>query len=450
MNTKEELNKKISQKDDEIKSLKNKMNKLKDFYENIPKKIQKQNENWKKIVLNLTKKIEKHNADSIEIDKDIKSHFDILAKKITNNKQLEISAINKEIKKELEKENLYKKQTFPYDDYNYSISLKEIFEDSSENKSLKDYLANNNNNNPDYNSTSNSNSDKKDEKNLQKNFKALLSEDEKKDNINIQNKIKSIMYPKENKNISKKLNENNNNNNNNNTQENCIDNSINYNINAINIDESSTEILKINKTKKFKDLKFSIKNQIEKLHKIIEEESESNIFMEFILPNFEDFILKKKIYSFEFNDGNFTYNQYLNEKIFVENFKKYENLKIKILKKENKRINVIANAIENFFMIYVKRRDSDGNLIIKGILNRSFEKFEKFFKGRKKTLDYCESIKVEVYMFKWELFYDYDIDEFKSNSDLKELKKLKSIGELLKDTRNLVKKRNLMIEEKNI
>ena len=171
--------------------------------------------------------------------------------------------------------------------------------------------------------------------------------------------------------------------------------------------------------------------------------------MEFILPNLEEYLLKKKIYAFEFNKGNFKCNQFISEKIFVSNFNSYENIKIKIYKKENKRINVLGNAIENFFLVYLKKKDSNGNLIIKGILNKSFEKFDNFFKGKKKTLDYCESIKVEIYLFKWDLFYDYEIDDYKSNFDLKEMKKLKAIGEMLRDTRKCLMQRNLMIEQKN-
>lgn len=444
MMTKEEINKKTSQKDEEIKTLKNTINKLKDFYEKNFTKIFKQNENWKKIVLNLSKKIHYHNTNLIENEKNLSEQIEILIKKAIESKQIDDSSINKEIKKEIEKENLFKNSTFSIDN-----QLKEIFGNFKENKNLKDLIIN-----------KSSLDIEKEEKNIISGKKNVrnFSENEKKENMIIQNKIKSVIYPKENKNNQKKFPETNFNSqtnsnvkgnsliNNNlmSNQEPFIDNSIIYNINAIN--ETTPNILKISKTKNFKNLGNLIKNNIDKIYQLVEEESKKDIFMEFILPELEEYIMRKKVYSFFYEKENFTHNQYINEKIFVKKFNCFENIKIKIIKKEDRRINVIANAIENFFSMYIKRKDEKGNLIIKGILNKPFEKFEKFFKGKKNTLDYCSSIKVEVYLFKWDLFYDYDFEKYTSSFDLKDLKKFISYGGLLKETRKYLRNRNLMIE----
>jgi hypothetical protein len=518
MITKEELNNQnISQKEDELKTLKDIIAKQNKIYDNKIKVLYSQKENWKKISIDLFKKVQKHNIEIIEYNNDIEKQIFILSNKSLKKKNIEIAFIDKEIKKEIERENLFNKnESFSSNENLLNENLNFPLENCLI-KKVKDFYS--------YNNSTNSDSEKENSKNKKnsknfpiKNLKSSknlinlksLSEDKKihknvindikekkkEKNITIQDKIKSIIYPKDNKTPKKIINNNNNNilktntklNNNNFTfnknnenekekenennynyliiQENAVDNSNHYNINAINEspkpkgknqfntnfnnnnNNQEIEILKINKTKNYKNLNLQLKNKLEKLSKKIEEESNEDIFINFILPNLEEYLLKKKIYAFEFNKGNLKCNQFISEKIFVSNFDKYENIKLKIFKKENKRINVIGNAIENFFLVYLKKKDLEGNLIIKGILNKSFEKFDDFFRGKKKSLEYCESIKLEVYMFKWDLFFDYDIDEYRSNFDLKELKKLKDIGGILRDTRKCLLQRNLMIEQK--
>ena len=134
------------------------------------------------------------------------------------------------------------------------------------------------------------------------------------------------------------------------------------------------------------------------------------------------------------------------DQIFSENFDNYENVKLTIVRKGKQNINNLLKSMENFFSFYIKRKDIDGSAIIKGVINCGFEKLQKYFTLQMRSFEYCEAIQLEVYLFKWDMFYDYNEEFDKTNIDRETLKQYISYGDLLRETRILAKKKDLMIQ----
>lgn len=100
--------------------------------------------------------------------------------------------------------------------------------------------------------------------------------------------------------------------------------------------------------------------------------------------------------------------------------------------------------MENFFKIYIKRKDVDGSAMIKGVLNCSFDKLQKYYNMHMRSFEYCEAIQIEVFLYKWDLFLDFNENYDKTNMTKKEIAQVINFGQILQNTRTLTKKRNMI------
>lgn len=123
----------------------------------------------------------------------------------------------------------------------------------------------------------------------------------------------------------------------------------------------------------------------------------------------------------------------------------YQNIKLVLVRKGKQKIHNIEKTCENFFSHYLKRKDKHGNAVYKGILETPFERIQALFSQKVKLFEHLEAIQIEVYLYKWELFNDYNPDVDRTNIGREEIGKLKSLGESLEKLRIADKKKKLIL-----
>jgi len=201
------------------------------------------------------------------------------------------------------------------------------------------------------------------------------------------------------------------------------------------------------KSPKFIEISNELRRNMESLSLLVKKDH--NNFSEFINENFEECLFKQRIFYCEFdmlNKHKKLTSDLLGKDQIFENSENYEFVKLTIVRKGKQNINNLLKSMENFFKQYIKRKDIDGSAVIKGTLNGSFEKLQKYFTLQMRSFEYCEAIQLEVYLFKWDLFYDYNDKEDKTNLDNNLTKQYVNYGNMLRETRILAKKKNLMVQ----
>jgi len=214
-------------------------------------------------------------------------------------------------------------------------------------------------------------------------------------------------------------------------ESNTVNNSCNQNGNLIN-----KNIIKNSNKNNFSDK--NINDIKKKLQYLIISESNGP----YIYENFQE-ILKNKtnlIYNSEFimDESNRIFHSEThikNDNLIDKNT--FKNVQLVLLKKENKILGSILKSIENFFDIYIKRKDERGNFMIKGTLNsNNFNNLENYFNLNYKSLNVIEVVQFSVYLFKWDIFYDYNQYCDKTNLSKEDMNILISNYDMLKILRD--------------
>lgn len=133
----------------------------------------------------------------------------------------------------------------------------------------------------------------------------------------------------------------------------------------------------------------------------------------YILENIKSVVHHRVIYSSEFlfNDSgqtDFSMKFHADDEFLLQNKANFENVELTIIKKDkNACISSLLRAMENFFLIFIKRRDEQGNYKFKGVIKPKFVDFEGYFRNKFKSLRPIEMIQINVYLIKSDLFDDY-------------------------------------------
>lgn len=234
---------------------------------------------------------------------------------------------------------------------------------------------------------------------------------------------------------------------------NQTNNSKNNNQNNQNIEQNNSQKQNlysdnpIIRSSKFIDLSSDFYQKLDTLGNLIKRDK--NNFAQYIIQNFEECLFKQRIYYCEFdmlNKNRKCTSDLLAKDSVFENNENYEYVKLTIVRKGKQNINNLLKSMENFFKQYIKRKDIDGSAVIKGTINCSFDKLQKYFTMQMRSFEYCEAIQFEVYLFKWDLFYDFNEKEDKTNLDSNIIKQYVNFGNILRETRIMAKKRNLMLQ----
>ncbi len=205
------------------------------------------------------------------------------------------------------------------------------------------------------------------------------------------------------------------------------------------------------KTQKYIENSNELYRNIGTLESLIKRDKHN--YLEYIQQNFEESLFKQRIFYCEFdmlNKNRKCASDLLGKDPIFENSENYEHVKLTIVRKGKQNINNLLKSMENFFKQYIKRKDIDGSAVIKGTLNCSFDKLQKYFTMQMRSFEYCEAIQLEVYLFKWDLFYDFNEKEDKTNLDNSVLRQYINFGNVLRETRILEKKRRLMLQMSNM
>ena len=205
------------------------------------------------------------------------------------------------------------------------------------------------------------------------------------------------------------------------------------------------------KSSKFIDVSTKLYHNLETLGSLVKRDK--NNYTQYIIDNSEECLFKQRIFYCEFdmiNKNRKCTSDLLGKDAVFENSENYEYVKLTIVRKGKQNINNLLKSMENFFKQYIKRKDIDGSALIKGTINCSFDKLQKYFTMQMRSFEYCEAIQFEVYLFKWDLFYDFNEKEDKTNLDSSVIKQYVNFGNILRETRILAKKRNLMLQASNM
>jgi hypothetical protein len=182
----------------------------------------------------------------------------------------------------------------------------------------------------------------------------------------------------------------------------------------------------------------------------IGKDSITNSINDYLMTNLENCIFTKRLYysEFDFNSKNkkFNYEYLTKNNNLIEKIENFQNVKLVIVRKGKQNINNLLKSMENFFKIYIKRKDMDGSAMIKGVLNCSFDKLQKYYNTQMRSFDYCESIQMEIFLFKWDLFFDFNENYDKTNMNKKELNDVINFSNKLIQTRILMKKKDMLLD----
>ncbi len=223
------------------------------------------------------------------------------------------------------------------------------------------------------------------------------------------------------------------------------------NFNDEDEDENSTKNIILDKNEKLPEVIIKLTDCLAELCELIGKES--NTINDYLMTNLENCLFIKRLYYSEFDLTNktkkFNYEYLTKDNNLIEKIENFENVKLVIVRKGKQNINNLLKSMENFFKFYIKRKDVDGSAMIKGVLNCSFDKLQKYYNTYMRSFDYCEAIQIEVFLFKWDLFMDYNENYDKTNMTKKDIAELLNYGEILQNTRIYTKKRNLLREATN-
>jgi hypothetical protein len=173
---------------------------------------------------------------------------------------------------------------------------------------------------------------------------------------------------------------------------------------------------------------------------------EDGLLSEYLLNNLSNLLHIRTLYFSEFNmnlkPSSFNYEYFCqDENLSGSNF---QNVKIVLCRRGKQPIHNLTKSCENFFKGYIKRKDKFGNCVIKGVLNFPFDKFQTYFTQKMKSFESVESIQIEVFLFRWELFRDYNLELDKTSMNRDDLVRMKNFYDHLEKLRIYDKKKKLL------
>lgn len=159
----------------------------------------------------------------------------------------------------------------------------------------------------------------------------------------------------------------------------------------------------------------------------------------YIFENLSELISTKLIYNSEFiMDGT---NRIFHSESHVKSDQlldkqNFKYVQVVLLKKENKHLGSLIKSLENFFDFYIKRKDERGNFMMKGALNNySFLNMENYFNFTYKSLNVIDVVQISVFLFKYDVYFDYNPYYDKTNIAKDEINSLLRYYEMLKTLR---------------
>lgn len=213
-------------------------------------------------------------------------------------------------------------------------------------------------------------------------------------------------------------------NNNNNSSSNINQNIYSYAIN--NLTEENKKDRVEFATKRFKD--------------ILLLEGEDGFYLQ---DKFNELANVTLIYSSEItmNENNriFHSEEHIKDQIFLDK-SKFKYVQLILLRKPNARLSGLNKAMENYFSSYIKRKDELGNFMIKGIISNNFNSLENYFNMNFKSLNNIESVLISVFLYKYDIFFDYNEDFDRTNLNREDMRQLVQNYRLLKFVRESIMK----------
>jgi len=121
----------------------------------------------------------------------------------------------------------------------------------------------------------------------------------------------------------------------------------------------------------------------------------------------------------------------------------FKYVQVILLKKENKFLGSLVKSMENFFEGYIKRKDERGNFMIKGTLNQNgFVNLENYFNSNYKSFNNIEVAQLSVYLFKYDVYCDYNQHHDRTNIAKDEVNSLIGYYQMLETLREYVKEKD--------
>lgn len=221
---------------------------------------------------------------------------------------------------------------------------------------------------------------------------------------------------------------------------------------SLNIDEDEDEL---NTNKIILDKNENLTNVILKLTDNLTDLSEligkeSNKINEYLMSNLENCLFIKRLYYSEYiivnKEKKYNYEYLAKDNNLIEKMENFENVRLVIIRKGEKlNINIILlKKIESFFKNYIERKEGEDSLIIKGVLNCSFDNLQNYFNSEIKSFESGIIIQIEIYLYKWDLFSDFNDNSDKTNMNKQEIDEMINDGKILQNSRILTKKRNIL------
>ena len=169
----------------------------------------------------------------------------------------------------------------------------------------------------------------------------------------------------------------------------------------------------------------------------------------YIQNNLDKHLHVKTLYYSEFdmaNKGNFNHYFFCSD-VNLNKTELFTYIKVVLCRKGKLPIHNLIKSCENLFKKFIKRKDKVGNCVIKGILGLPFDKFQTYFTQKMKSFEAVQMIQIEVFLFKWEIFQDFNPDLDKTNLEKTEMKKYITNFETLNRMRIANRKIKLLMED---
>jgi hypothetical protein len=223
---------------------------------------------------------------------------------------------------------------------------------------------------------------------------------------------------------------------------------IDFSLESSEYDPSVVGPIQLEPTDNLNDIKILYNINFHSVKDALKKNTEKNK-SQYLIQNLEKCIHTRTLYFSEFDmkekTQKFNFEYLCKDNNLIEGADNFENVKLVLIRKDKQHIHNLVKSCENFFKVYLKRKDINGNTMFKGVINCSFEKFQNYFTTGLKSFECLNGVQIEVYLFKWDLFADSDLDMDKTNLIREELKKLKDIYLALNMLRVCEKKRKLLL-----
>jgi hypothetical protein len=160
--------------------------------------------------------------------------------------------------------------------------------------------------------------------------------------------------------------------------------------------------------------------------------------LSFLTRNLKHFVMRRALYFCEYlkleTSTKFNSTFLWPDDKELCDFKKFKVVNIVLIKKHNAIFTNILKSLENYMMFYIKKRDPEGNISMKGVLSVAFEKMHNLLNSDIRAFQCIDKIQMEVFLFKWDLFEDLSITD-RTSLTREEISKLQNLFKELQTLR---------------